>query len=362
MTEPSKKSAPVTVTAFGLSDMGQVRGNNEDAFMVADLAHASDRAAPTGLVNFDVSSEPVLLAVSDGMGGANAGEVASALVVESLTRAMTDAQGDWTETIKSAVERANADVFNASKEPGKRGMGATLTAVCLHGDQAHVAEVGDSRAYVVRGNRIRQITRDQSFVQILIDSGALKPEDAAKNPMKNVVLQAMGQSAEVKVAIGRLELRRGDRLLLCSDGLSNKVTDEEMKEALGSGAALDEATKKLIALANERGGDDNITVVVAEVGGEGLSPHREVESLTQTFQVLAEFKATSLDDPPPPEDEDGMDEPEPPVDPGEAPVRTRPARAAAPAPPPAMGASMVLVAVGAGLLLALLVIFFLTRR
>jgi serine/threonine protein phosphatase PrpC len=361
MTEPSKKSAPVTVTAFGLSDMGQVRGNNEDSFLVADLAHASERAAPTGLVNFDVTNEPVLLAVSDGMGGANAGEVASALVVESLKRAMSDAQGDWAETIKAAVERANEEVFKASKEPGKRGMGATLTAVCLHGDQAHVAEVGDSRAYVVRGNRIRQITRDQSFVQILIDSGALKPEDAAKNPMKNVVLQAMGQSAEVKVAIGRLELRRGDRLLLCSDGLSNKITDEEMKGALGGGVALDEATRKLIAMANERGGDDNITVVVAEVGGEGLTPHREVESLTQTFKVLAEFKAGSLDDPPPPDpdEEEQLDEPAPVPRRGEAVERARPVKAARSGGP---GPSNVILAIMAGLLLAMLVIYFLKNR
>ena len=205
MSETSDRPARVTVSAFGLSHPGRVRKNNEDAFLIAHLAEASEGAAPTEVVTFEAGESAVVLAVSDGMGGADAGEVASALVVQSLREAMMSAQGSWDEATRQAVERANRDVWAAAKEPGKKGMGATVTAVCVHGNLAHIAEVGDSRAYLLRNGRIRQITRDQSFVQFLVDSGALKPEEAAKYPLKNVVLQAMGQKEDVQVALGRLE-------------------------------------------------------------------------------------------------------------------------------------------------------------
>jgi serine/threonine protein phosphatase PrpC len=229
------------------------------------------------------------------MGGANAGEVASALVIESLHRAMVEhIEGDspdaWEDALKSSVEHANRAVWRAAREPGRRGMGATLTAVCVHGSEAVIAEVGDSRGYLIRAHRIRQITRDQSFVQVLVDSGALKPEEAAKNPMKNVVLQAMGQTQQIAVAIGRLDLRRGDRLLLCSDGLSNKLSDEEICRHASEPLTLDESAPTLIRLANEHGGEDNITVVLAEIGGDGVAEHRPVETVTQTLHVVSEYK------------------------------------------------------------------------
>lgn len=293
MSETSDRRGHVTVTAFGLTDPGRVRKNNEDTFLIAQLANAADGTAPTEVLTFDAYEDAVVLAVSDGMGGAEAGEVASALVVQSLREAMMNAKGDWDEATKKAVEKANRAVWDASKEPGKKGMGATVTAVCVHKDQAHIAEVGDSRAYLVRNGRIRQVTRDQSFVQFLVDSGALKPEEAEKYPMKNVVLQAMGQKEDVQVALGRLELRRGDRLMLCSDGLSGMVKAPQMREAIERHRTLDAACHELIALANENGGEDNITVVIAEVGGEGLALPREAETLTQTFQVLAEYKAAA---------------------------------------------------------------------
>ncbi len=135
------------------------------------------------------------------------------------------------------------------------------------------------------------MTRDQSFVQYLVDAGALKPEEAATYPMKNVVLQAMGQNPDVQVALGRLELRRGDKLLLCSDGLSGKLKSEEMLAKVQQAPSLEAACHALVDLANERGGEDNITVVLARVEGEGLSVPRDQETLTQTFQVLAEYKA-----------------------------------------------------------------------
>jgi PPM family protein phosphatase len=289
MTETTGQAASVTVTAFGITDPGKVRKNNEDAFLVARLA--DEGPAPSGAVTLDAAEHAVLLAVSDGMGGADAGEVASALVVQSLRDAMLGAKGNYSEATRAAVERANRDVWSAAKAPGRKGMGATLTAVCVHADHAYIAEVGDSRAYLLRNGRVRQMTRDQSFVQLLLDAGALKPEEAETYPMKNVVLQAMGQKPDVQVALGRLALRRGDRLLLCSDGLSKEVTADDMKKAVEQEKGLEAACRALVALANERGGEDNITVVLAEIDGPGVAPPREQESLTQTFQVLSEFKA-----------------------------------------------------------------------
>jgi PPM family protein phosphatase len=300
MSDP-EPNPRVTVSVFGLTDMGKVRTNNEDAFLISNLADAAGAAAPTEPVTFEAGEHAALLAVSDGMGGADAGEVASALVIESLRRAMVEADGklDWDEATKQAVERANHEVWSAARAPGRRGMGATVTAVCVQGDHAHIAEVGDSRAYLLRNGRIRQMTRDQSFVQYLVDAGALKPEEAANYPMKNVVLQAMGQKPDVQVALGRLELRRGDKLLLCSDGLSGKLKSEEMLAEVQQSTSLEAACRAMVDLANERGGEDNITVILARVDGEGLSIPRDQETLTQTFQVIAEYKAagTGLEEP-----------------------------------------------------------------
>jgi serine/threonine protein phosphatase PrpC len=360
-TTPEAKQTPrVTVTAFGLSDPGRVRKNNEDAFLVTALADAGDGAAPREVLTLDASEQPVLLAVSDGMGGADAGEVASALVVESLRRAMQEGKGDWDEVTKKAVERANREVWDAARAPGRRGMGATVTAVCFHGTHAYIAEVGDSRAYLIRDGRVRQVTRDQSFVQYLLDAGALKPEEAEKYPMKNVVLQAMGQRPDVQVALGRLELRRGDRILLCSDGLSNMVKAPEMREILDHEATLDAGCRKLIEKANERGGEDNITVVVASVDGEGLAAPRAQESLTQTFQVLAEYKAAGmglLDDEP---KDDEPEESPPPRAAAAAPV-PRAAPAAVTPRKKELSVPMILLAVVTGIVGGLLLVY-LTRH
>jgi serine/threonine protein phosphatase PrpC len=285
----------VTVRAYGLSDAGHKRTNNEDAFIIADLTRVAEEPVRDREITLDATIKAVLLAVSDGMGGANAGEVASAMAVDALRRAMREGEGDWDDVTRRAVERANAEVFSAAAAPDHRGMGATLTAVCLHGQHAHVAAVGDSRAYLLRGGRIRQMTRDQSFVQYLVDSGAISDEQRDTFAMKNIVLQAMGQKQDVAVALGRLALRRGDRLLLCSDGLSNQVSPVDMQSILDRAPTLPAACWELVELAKARGGDDNITVVVAEVSGDGLDLADSDASLTRTFEVLAEYKATSGD-------------------------------------------------------------------
>ncbi|CAN5703228.1 hypothetical protein BH09MYX1_BH09MYX1_16580 [soil metagenome] len=286
----------------GLSDPGKVRTNNEDAFVVADL-NRGDKADVGKPSEFDVKERGTLLAVSDGMGGEAAGEVASALVVETLRQVLAKAaptdeptNSGISKAIEHAVTKANDVVFKEGKTPGKKGMGATLTAVYVHGDTAYIAEVGDSRAYLVRGRRIRQMTKDQSFVQLLLDSGALTPEDAENYPHKNLILQAMGQKDKVTVALGKLALRRSDRFVICSDGLSNKVTPDEIKEAILTGDALDIVCKKLIDLANERGGEDNITLILAQLEGDGLTAFRDDERVTTTFEVVKEGPGVHDDD------------------------------------------------------------------
>jgi PPM family protein phosphatase len=283
---------PVQLAVYARSDVGRVREKNEDAFAVSDLETGETLQTPATL---KVRDRGVLMVVSDGMGGHAAGEVASAIVVDSLRSTLSDPSIDHSSLqriIDTAVRRANADVLQAAQASRKKGMGATLTAVLIHDTDAYVAEVGDSRAYLLRGGRIRQITKDQSFVQMLLDAGVLTPEQAKEAPQKNVILQAMGLEPNVKVSIGRLKLRRGDRFLLCSDGVSNKLNEEELR-ALLANADLGSACSRAVDLANERGGDDNITTVVAEVTGEGLPEQIPDEPITQTLEVLQEFGDTA---------------------------------------------------------------------
>jgi serine/threonine protein phosphatase PrpC len=261
----------VALRVFGRSDAGRVRRTNEDAFVIADLSEVVPYHATPHPIALEVGSFGVLLAVSDGMGGAQAGEVASALTLHSLRCELPAAQGRGAEAALTAgVERANRTVWDTAVTTNRKGMGATLTAVLIHGRRAYVAEVGDSRAYVLRGSRFIQVTRDQSYAQALLDAGTLTREQADAFPNKNVIMQAMGTRADVVVALNRFTLRRGDRILLCSDGLSGKVQDEEMRGVLLTTPGLDVACSTLVELANARGGEDNITVVLAEMTGDGL--------------------------------------------------------------------------------------------
>ena len=209
----------------------------------------------------------VLLVVSDGMGGAKAGEVASALTVEAvvggLQRAVRDKPADG-EVLRRVIEMASQKVHEAGKRPDRRGMGATLTAVLAMGPAAYVAQVGDSRAYLLRDGQIGQITHDQSYVQMLVDAGVMTPEEAEASPRKNIILQVIGQEV-VRVALGRISLKPGDRLLLCSDGLTNVVDDATISAVAKPPGDLAKVVSALIALTKEGGAPDNVTVIVAEV-------------------------------------------------------------------------------------------------
>jgi PPM family protein phosphatase len=281
----------IKVLVCAKTDVGRARQTNEDACSVTELETGTLIDAEGGDRTVSLGQKGILLAVSDGMGGHQAGEVASALVLESLQRELAqDAKGPLHKHLEDAVHRANRRVHNAARSADRHGMGATLTAVFIRGTEAFIAEVGDSRGYILRNGRLRQVTRDQSMVQMLVDQGVMTSEEARKAPGKNVILQAVGLNPDVRVAIGRLELRRGDRLMLCSDGVTNQIKDEELREILTKSEPR-EACETMIALANERGGDDNETVIVADVLGDDLDDPMEFESVTSTFEVLQAFEA-----------------------------------------------------------------------
>jgi serine/threonine protein phosphatase PrpC len=263
------------------------RSGNEDSFLVADLTTGNVGLGPD-MSTHAIGDRGSLMVVSDGMGGAVAGEIASEMAVTTIRDSLMDMPGDLTiaERLKLATEVANERIWNhAQQNPELSGMGATLTAVLAHATVAYIAQVGDSRAYLMRGEQIKQVTKDQSLVQMLIDSGAIEPEQASSVP-QNVIMQALGTQPTVKVAMTAVELCRNDSLLLCSDGLSNKIAPREMQNTLQVSDDLTAACRQLVELANERGGEDNITVIIARFDGEALHSASESTSITGSFLAL----------------------------------------------------------------------------
>src|SRR3569623_397242 len=274
-----------SIRVAGRTAVGLKRQQNEEAFANVDLG--DPQRALTG--ELDVSGRRVLLAVADGMGGHQAGEVASAIVIATLIKSLTaHATASPDQALEIAVRDANQAVRAAAEAQDKQGMGATLTAVMIDGEDAWIAEVGDSRAYLLRKGQLRQLTRDQSFVQLLVDAGAITVEEAKTSPRKNVILQAIGTAPTLTAAIGRLLLRRGDRLLVCCDGLSNELSDAELT-ALMSEPDPAAASEHAIAQANAHGGTDNITAIIAHLGGEGIPETAAGEHITATYRVVQDY-------------------------------------------------------------------------
>lgn len=276
------------------TDVGRKRRTNEDACSITELASGSVIDATDVDREIVVGERGVLLALSDGMGGHQAGEVASAMVLETLQEELRrDRDVPIDKHLEAAVLRANLMVHSAAEQAAHRGMGATLVAVMISGTEAYIAEVGDSRGYLLRGSRMRQMTRDQSLVQLLVDQGVMQPSEAKTAPQRNVILQAMGLEEDVRVALGRLQLRRGDRLLLCSDGITGELDDAELHQILTNSTPR-MACETMVALANERGGRDNQTVIVADVLGEQLAAPVEFETVTSTYTSLQMFNADQV--------------------------------------------------------------------
>ena len=279
----------IDITFAAVSDVGLARSSNEDAFELTDLSTGTHFGTSPTQGQFGVGDRGVLLTLSDGMGGHAAGEVAAAVVVTSVRHTLLDdSTASGAQRLEAAVRRANVDVRNAAQSKGRLGMGATLTAVLVDAGTAYIAEVGDSRAYLLRSGQLKQLTRDQSLVQALVDNGMMAQEEAEHSAQKNILLQAMGSASDVQAALGQVSLRRGDKLLLCSDGVSNAIAHDELCELLAANGPWP-ACAHMIQLANQRGGEDNLTAVVALFEGGGLAAARPSETVTATFSVLRDF-------------------------------------------------------------------------
>ena len=297
------------VELYAKSDVGRVRRGNEDNFLVLDLSSeqtwtgADGATPPDKLTQFTLGHKGLVLVVSDGMGGALAGDVASRMAVDSVREMLLGTEGeeacdpdvDLVECLKNATIYANLAIHLKSQEDSRcAGMGATFTGAAIRGDNLDLVQVGDSRGYVIRKDHIRLATKDQSLVQQLVDVGQISESEAETHMFRNVILQALGAQSEVAPVTGRIRLRQGDVLLLCSDGLSGKLRAEDIQQiVVNSQGDLATACDKLIDEANNRGGEDNITVVLARFRGEDLE-EAATDRITIELPPLEEDK--TLDD------------------------------------------------------------------
>ena len=255
------------LASSGLTDVGLVRTNNEDSYRILEPLN--------------------LFVLSDGMGGEAHGEIASALAVETIVKHCMDSADNpevtlhgeskqkWSEKtrqLESAVHLANEKIFQSAKEnPEQRGMGATVTAAWVDGTRLSIAHVGDSRAYILRSGNLQQLTKDHSLVAEQVRRGILTPVEAERSEMQSVLLRALGAQPEIEVDADEHVLFPRDILLLCSDGLTRMVTDPEIAGTLQAETDPEKAARRLVDLAKESGGQDNITVIVSRVGANSTS-------------------------------------------------------------------------------------------
>lgn len=306
MTVDGLFERPVHVDVFARTDPGRQRSQNQDRFMVADLGRdPSEEGArleggdgspeSEGATRFQLTPKGGFLLVADGMGGAAAGALASALAARCISDVLDREWGPernpaprrFAGTLVTAVEEASRVIHASAEEnEGLRGMGTTATAVGILDSFLYIAQVGDSRAYLLRNGEAHQITRDQSVVQSMMEAGTITEEEAENSPHGNLILQALGTHPELDVDLTYQQLRRGDTILLCSDGLSGQVKRPEIAGVLAAAPGLKAACEDLVALANERGGPDNITVVLARVDGEGLEHPKPDEAVARTVWQL----------------------------------------------------------------------------
>lgn len=237
--------------SYSVTDVGQKRRENQD------YVYASEQP---------IGNLPNLFVVADGMGGHNAGDFASRCAVSVLAESVKkDMSFNPIKIIRHAIETANEQVLmQADLDPQKAGMGTTMVAVTVVGHYAYVANVGDSRMYVSDSHDIVQITRDHSWIAEMVRRGEISKEEARNHPDKNIITRAVGTGSTVKIDFFDVELEEGNRILMCSDGLSNMVEDYTMQDILSSSNNIEESAEKLVSLANENGGRDNISVIIIE--------------------------------------------------------------------------------------------------
>ncbi len=302
MTLFGSKHAGITISVFAKTDLGRTRDHNEDCFLVADLSTKTASLQPQ-VREHALGKKGTLLMVADGMGGAAAGEVASAMATETVYDHLI---ASWCEDgesspqqfayrLRESVEHANTKIHEYAQEhPEVRGMGTTTTAVGILADHLYLTQVGDSRAYLVRDGAAIQLTKDQSLMQRLVDAGELTEEEAEKSERRNIILQALGPEPKVRVDLTHQEIRRGDTVVLCSDGLSGLVKKDEIAQIVSqTDRDLVAICGELITLANERGGPDNITVIVARVSGDGLKEADGEEAVGHQVYPLLDTESTT---------------------------------------------------------------------
>ena len=241
--------------SWGLTDQGCVRSQNQDAYQIAQLDRNS-----------------LLCVVCDGMGGAKSGNIASTLAVDVFVQEVrrfwmaNSTQEKINQMLQSAVKLANFTVYDQAKQFEEfDGMGTTLVAVLIRGRKATVINVGDSRMYLANEDGISQITKDHSLVQMMVDRGDLTPEQAKSYPGKNYITQAVGTEPIINYDLYHLDLAKGDYLLLCSDGLSNVMDDQEILFEIVHGVKKQNCCKRLLDIAKSRGAPDNVTSVLIEI-------------------------------------------------------------------------------------------------
>lgn len=226
------------------SDVGQIRSDNEDAYLI----------------------EEPLFAIADGMGGHLAGDVAAATAVDVISQGIQE-ENFGPRALEALIERANREIWQkAQGDTALSGMGTTCTVFLVEDSKGHLAHVGDSRAYILHQGRLRQLTEDHTLVARMVREGRLDPQDADRHPQRNVVTRALGVDESVAVDTMQLDLQEGDRVLLCSDGLTSMVSIAEIERILIAADDPQSAADQLVATANEAGGEDNITVLVIDVG------------------------------------------------------------------------------------------------
>jgi len=293
------------VETHATSHIGRVRKGNEDNYLLLNISAAKawmSSQDPEEFViesqQFEVDENGVILAVSDGMGGALAGEVASQLAVETVSQKFLDDDPEKTispsdfsntliGTLYDATLYANYLIHQQGRtDPQYQGMGATFTGIGITPEAVDLIQIGDSRAYLIRSNNIYQITKDQSLVQQLIDANQIPAEDAETHPLKNVILQALGAQSEIFPVSARLIPNQGDIIMICSDGLSGKVGGVEMQRiVLENADHLELACAELVKKANENGGEDNITVILAKITGDELPEPTEGEVRLELLNI-----------------------------------------------------------------------------
>ncbi|HLJ10219.1 MAG TPA: Stp1/IreP family PP2C-type Ser/Thr phosphatase [Planctomycetaceae bacterium] len=283
-SENASGCSPLAVHSFGLTDCGKVRSTNEDHFLIAVLLK-SLQIQQTSLSQqnkHQSSDKSYLFVVADGMGGRAGGEVASALAIDSVESFVLESlkwfaqcKGDEQDRVLADFQRAVGEAGSrvqseAAKRPGLDGMGTTLTLAYSLNDELFVAHAGDSRCYLCRNGALHRLTRDHTLVSELVRRGGISADEAKHHKLRHIITNVLGGGCpEVEVELHKLQLEAGDVVLLCSDGLTEMLSDERIGNILAGETDPENACRRLIAAANDQGGRDNITAVVAHFGDAG---------------------------------------------------------------------------------------------